>query len=146
MYCNLHGKICLSKYFTELFCQFAGVDCGSLTAPLNGFIDIEETTLGSVVSYSCQRGYILSNDESRVCQSTGVWSGEEPICEGLEGGDCGALPNPIGGAVVVSGTSVGSSADYTCDEGYKLTRGDKIRYCQDNQHWSGEEAVCEGIF
>lgn len=80
-----------------------------------------------------------------MCQPSGVWSGEEPICEGLEGGDCRLLTNPVGGSVALSGTAVGSRAEYSCNEGYNLSEGDKLRFCLETLHWSGEEAACEGM-
>ena len=120
------------------------LDCGPLNNPINGEIDIDQTTLGSVVTYSCLIGYLLTGEETRVCLASGKWSGDEPICETVEGGDCNTLPNPVGGTVTLSGTSVGSRADYTCDEGYSRSQGDKQRFCRPNLHWSGEAAVCEG--
>ncbi len=130
--------------FTYVIC--VGVDCGPLTPLVNGHIVIDETILGSIVTYSCIEGYILSDDGNRICQSNGQWSGFEPVCEALEGnGDCGSLPNPIGGSVVISLTSVGSHVEYTCNEGHKIVSGNEFRYCQDNGVWSGEAAVCEGI-
>ena len=120
------------------------MDCGPLNDPVNGEVTVQETTLGSIAEYSCSQGYVLSNEEDRTCQPNGKWSGDEPICEPIEGRDCGPIPDPVGGSVILSGTAVGSRADYSCDEGYVLTSGDRNRFCQDDLQWSGEPAICEG--
>ena len=120
------------------------MDCGSLSHPINGYVNVQSTTLGSVATYSCIDSYQLSHYESRVCQSNADWSGEEPICESLEGTDCGFLADPVGGAVTLSGTFAGEKAEYTCNEGYIKSGGDSVRVCQENQKWSGEAAICDG--
>ncbi len=34
-------------------------------------------------TYTCESGYILSGDSSRICQSDSIWSGSEPTCDGI---------------------------------------------------------------
>lgn len=58
------------------------VDCGSLDNPVNGFVQFQDTTLGSPAQYTCQRGYRLVGTDVRVCTETGVWSDTAPICVG----------------------------------------------------------------
>ena len=58
-------------------------DCGPLSPPLNGQIFIGNTTTGNVAAYLCDSGFLLVNsNESRVCGADGLWSGDEPTCEG----------------------------------------------------------------
>ena len=57
------------------------------------------------------------------------------VCETLE-----AIDN---GSVNVSGVAVGSTANYTCNEGYQL-KGPPIRTCQSDGTWSGMEPTCIG--
>ena len=60
------------------------VDCGSLSAPANGQVDLTSgTTFGQTATYSCNTGYNLVGDSTRTCQATGVWSGSAPTCEGM---------------------------------------------------------------
>ncbi len=36
---------------------------------------------GSVATYSCDTGYIVTGLSQRECESNGKWSGMEPTCE-----------------------------------------------------------------
>ena len=38
--------------------------------------------VSSTVTYSCVDGYILNGGSTRTCLSDGMWSGEEPTCDG----------------------------------------------------------------
>ena len=42
--------------------------------------------MGNVATYTCLPGYELVGQQTRVCESigssTGVWSGEPPLCSG----------------------------------------------------------------
>ena len=55
--------------------------------------------------------------------------------------ECSDLNNPNNGQVSLSGTTIGSTASYSCDAGYEL-EGDKTRTCQSNGQWSGREPSC----
>lgn len=57
--------------------------------------------------------------------------------------DCGSLPNPPNGQVVVTGTFEGSTAFYSCDFGLVL-EGESVRICQSNGNWSDREPACVG--
>ena len=60
------------------------VDCGDLTDPANGQVDLTSgTTFGQTATYSCNTGYNLVGDSTRTCQATGVWSGSAPTCQGV---------------------------------------------------------------
>ena len=76
-----------------LYCIVEAITCPSLATPRNGNIMAISGAhniiigLGSVATYSCNLGYNLVGQTSRVCQSvygtTGVWSGSPPVCEGI---------------------------------------------------------------
>ena len=56
------------------------VDCGTLTTPVQGTVSLTATTVGSVAVYACNLGFTLSGDATRICQATGMWSGQQPTC------------------------------------------------------------------
>jgi len=57
------------------------MDCSSLTDPSNGQVNhTAGTTFGENATYSCDTGYNLVGDSTRVCQATGNWSGSAPTC------------------------------------------------------------------
>ena len=55
---------------------------------------------------------------------------------------CGQLNDPVNGKVVVSGTTPGSTATYSCNDGFQLF-GNTVRECQSNGHWSGSTPSCK---
>ena len=56
--------------------------------------------------------------------------------------ECEDLDDPLYGDVDLTGTTVGSQARYSCNEGFKLV-GDRKRECQADGNWSGQEPICE---
>ena len=55
--------------------------CEDLPDPSNGRVELSGNTPDSTATYSCNTGYRLVGAETRICQSDGFWSLEEPICE-----------------------------------------------------------------
>ena len=60
------------------------VDCGALLDPVNGQVMLSGTVLRSVATYSCNTGYSLVGNSTRVCQADGMWSGSAS-CECMYG-------------------------------------------------------------
>ena len=57
------------------------VDCGGLT---NGRVMVGATVFESVATYTCNNGYNLNGDDTRLCLGKGFWSGSEQACvEGI---------------------------------------------------------------
>ena len=54
--------------------------CDAPVAPANGGINSTGSIEGDTVTYICNRGYYLSGDPIRTCQSDGEWSGAQPEC------------------------------------------------------------------
>ena len=62
-----------------------------------------------------------------------------PNCDGNE------LTNPVNGMVTFSTTTIGSTATYTCDVGYRL-EGVSTRMCDviaGESKWSGTTPICQ---
>ena len=57
---------------------------------------------------------------------------------------CHPLSSPSNGEVTLTGLTSGSTATYTCDNGYQLT-ADKTRTCLNTGMWSGQEPTCKCI-
>lgn len=56
--------------------------------------------------------------------------------------DCGLLPNPPNGMVThPSGTQVGATAEYSCNDGFMLSDM-TVRVCLPSGIWSGVEPTC----
>jgi len=56
------------------------VDCGSLQDPQDGQVVLSGTIFGSTATYTCNTGFVLLGDETRICQANGEWSGLIPLC------------------------------------------------------------------
>ena len=57
-------------------------DCGTLSDPANGDVDLSDgTEFEALAVYSCDAGYKLSTEPLRECLYTGSWSGVEPTCD-----------------------------------------------------------------
>ena len=81
---NQSAKVVLLLY-TSLakYLFFPAVNCGSLTDPDNGQVDISSgTTYGRVAIFSCNTGYELSNQQEVLCGEEGMWSSTSPSCLG----------------------------------------------------------------
>ena len=55
------------------FCHI--VDCGSLPDPANGQVTLNGTGFHSMANYTCDPGYGLVGNATRICQLDGTWSG-----------------------------------------------------------------------
>ena len=116
------------------------IDCGGLSAPVNGTVSVASTAFGGTATYSCATGYTLAGSAARVCLETGFWSGAAPVCPPV---DCGAPPSPSNGSVSFGSTTYTAVASYSCDAGFSLS-GSATRTCQSSATWSGSTPTCSG--
>ena len=135
------------------------MDCGRLFDPRNGDVSFKTTTFNSRAAYSCNNGFLLVGQTTRVCQRNGEWSGKAPVCKSklkydiqwfmrscfLHADQCPNLRHPENGLVRFGsqGRSVGAEVWYSCNSGYILT-GTESRECQRDLTWSGESPICKG--
>ena len=121
-------------------------------------VTIRIGNFGSNASYTCETGYMLNGDMTRMCQDNGDWSGSAPTCDSTlnyialyfmisflytVAVDCGDLTDPTDGAVnTSSGTTFNMNATYSCNTGYNLN-GTNTRTCQADRMWSGNEPACD---
>lgn len=55
--------------------------CGSPEKSENTTIVGSKRTIGSTIDYVCPDGYMLVGSKSRMCGSSGFWSGDVPTCK-----------------------------------------------------------------
>ena len=80
--------------------------------------------------------------EPLLCFKFNYWFGYRPFYSLSSALSCSSLSNPSYGNVALSSRLlVGSTATYTCNNGYKATYT-TTRYCQADGQWSGGEPSC----
>ena len=58
--------------------------------------------------------------------------------------DCGSLKIPLDGSLIGPNiTTFPNSLTFSCDRGFAL-KGSRVRSCQANAIWSGNETLCQG--
>ena len=55
--------------------------CGGLSIE-RGSVDTGLSVEGVIANYTCDTGYRLTGNVKRVCQSSGLWNGTDPTCQG----------------------------------------------------------------
>ena len=56
--------------------------CPAILDPPNGAVTWTSLTEGGVATYVCDDGFELEGNMTRTCESSDMWSGEEPMCRG----------------------------------------------------------------
>ncbi|XP_063986412.1 sushi, von Willebrand factor type A, EGF and pentraxin domain-containing protein 1 [Diachasmimorpha longicaudata] len=122
-------------------CKF--VDCGPLPDFENGQITLvnKRTTHGAFGDYVCKKNYTLVGDARRRCGDGAIWSGHQPQCLFDW---CPDPPDVTGGVVTTTGKRAGSTATYTCQNGFILF-GDNVLTCEIGGNWSGKAPQCRFV-
>lgn len=149
---------------TFIFHSAVQKTCDNLSNPANGRVVLSGNNPGSTATYRCNAGFRLRGESRRTCQTNGQWSGKAPTCQrefnittpsasmqslaylccsfSIAAVRCRRLNNPSDGSVSLSGTTVGSTATYSCNDGFTL-QGQSTRTCQSNSQWSGSAPTCQ---
>ncbi|XP_057333972.1 sushi, von Willebrand factor type A, EGF and pentraxin domain-containing protein 1 isoform X2 [Microplitis mediator] len=119
------------------------VDCGTLPELDNGQVKLvnKRTTYGAIADYVCKENYTLIGDTTRRCGDGGIWSGHQPQCLFDW---CPEPPEINGGLVTKTGKRAGSTATYTCQNGFILF-GDNVLTCNVGGGWSGKAPQCKFV-
>ena len=88
--CYVQRERCLLQLFLYkdipgnniVFLFFLAVDCGPLSAPMNGSSSGDSTVFPNSVLFDCDSGFILSGSYKRMCLANGTWSGFQTVCSG----------------------------------------------------------------
>lgn len=108
--------------------------CPTLSNINNGLVTIKTTDAITTSIYTCNTNYTLWGTATRTCGSTNIWTSSEPACS------CGSPTGPANGSVSVNVN--GSTATYTCFEGYTIN-GLPSRACQAaTATWEGNDPTC----
>ena len=54
--------------------------CPDLVDPVNGMVMMTGNSEDDTATYSCDPGFELVGEMTRICQSNSEWSGAPPIC------------------------------------------------------------------
>jgi len=137
MFCSVFGYDFVYVYPLTI------VECVSLTAPDNGYVDMSNgNDVNATAYYSCGIGYTLDGNAITTCLPSGQWNSSVPGCVPV---DCGDLFAPNNGYVNKdTGTSYGQLAVYSCHTGYEIT-GIVSRECLDTGYWSESTPECNRV-
>uniref|UniRef100_A0A8C7T7C0 Sushi, von Willebrand factor type A, EGF and pentraxin domain-containing protein 1 n=1 Tax=Oncorhynchus mykiss TaxID=8022 RepID=A0A8C7T7C0_ONCMY len=116
-------------------------ECEEPSSPDHGSVNITDTTLGSLVKYSCEQGYELQGESVRQCVAGRRWSDVPPVCRPISCDDPGNIDN---GSTHVDSFLFLGVLHYECNSGFNLKGGD-TRTCQADARWDGEKPWCEPI-
>ncbi|XP_060560575.1 sushi, von Willebrand factor type A, EGF and pentraxin domain-containing protein 1-like [Ruditapes philippinarum] len=105
----------------------------------NGEITLQEErnySFGAIARIDCDTGY-TAGITAIQCRRNGTW--DTTICSII---DCGRPDDLMNGTINTSnGTTYGSTATYSCDEGLDII-GDVTRICDANGKWSKTKPDC----
>lgn len=156
----LHGTLieyrCNKGYdltsHTMLVCQEDGgwngtapscvpAECETPPNPDHGWVNVIDTSVGSIVKYTCEKGYVLDGESVRECVSGRLWTNDAAVCRPVSCGDPGAVDNGTthGGAFVYP-----EVLHFECSPGFDLKGSDTIA-CQADGKWSGQKPQCEPV-
>ncbi|KAI8514494.1 Sushi, von Willebrand factor type A, EGF and pentraxin [Branchiostoma belcheri] len=127
--------------------------------PQHGFVRLMTTgflpfdaldQMGAQAIYGCIGDYVLIGAMTRVCMGSGRWSGDEPVCYGPVSdadwyGVCGPVPALSHAQHHAENVTVGSAAQYVCDEGYYHLGHVTTVSCQLNGEWSAPQTACKRV-
>ena len=103
------------------------VKCDHPTSTKDGFIEVSNFrgsyVYGSRATYHCNPGFILWGNSTRLCDSSGQWTGQAPNCRPISCGDPPMLPHSA--VALLNGSTMWKSlAVYSCLPGYTTLKSE----------------------
>ncbi|XP_053549115.1 E-selectin-like [Bombina bombina] len=122
-------------------CQ--AVQCPSLKAPENGYIDCQgKSFYNSKCSFTCAEGFKLIGRSELNCEASGEWTSSGPTCEAVQ---CPSLNAPENGHIECQGkSSYNSRCSFTCAEGFKLMGASELT-CASSGEWTSSTPTCKAV-
>ncbi|KAI0236131.1 hypothetical protein LSAT2_013300 [Lamellibrachia satsuma] len=101
-------------------------------------------TPGSLTTYKCVPGYTIATGSNETrCTPEGQWASPLPNCTKI---DCGTPPAVSNAHTEnLTATTFMATAQYVCDEGYKVDVIGAPLVCGKSASWLGEPVVCSEI-
>ncbi|XP_065189561.1 P-selectin-like [Sycon ciliatum] len=115
--------------------------CWSLSAPINGYVYMDDTTFGSKASFSCNAGYQLTGVSSVTCRTDRTWSAISPRCTKIT---CPVLATPPNAILSAGPVDFQAKRTFSCSDGYTLS-GDSQLVCLLNGSWSAPFPTCSKL-
>ncbi|XP_060582386.1 sushi, von Willebrand factor type A, EGF and pentraxin domain-containing protein 1-like [Ruditapes philippinarum] len=97
------------------------ISCGTPLDVANAQKVFSSSTVGSIVTYTCDSGFTVSpvsSPLSFVCLNTGQWETIAFTCQQIS---CGTPLDVANAQKVYSSSAVGSTVTYTCNSGYAVS-------------------------
>ncbi|KAK1788177.1 hypothetical protein P4O66_016642, partial [Electrophorus voltai] len=126
-------------------------ECKRVTCPNpnvlnNGIVDPYKRIyyINDTITFRCHSDYTFRGSSTRVCQANGKWSGGTPVCS-RNSDHCPDPGIPPGARRTGHIFNIDDAVTYRCHNNLKLL-GSKVRVCQDDGQWSGQEPECYADF
>ncbi|XP_041355440.1 sushi, von Willebrand factor type A, EGF and pentraxin domain-containing protein 1-like [Gigantopelta aegis] len=130
----------LSGSWSETNLSCIEINCGDPPDVPNASKAVTGTTFNSVSNYSCNVGYAVSQGTTTsACELSGSWSETNLSCIEI---DCGVPPDVPNASKAVTGTTVNSVSDYSCNDGYAVYNGTTTSTCELSGSWSETNLSC----
>jgi CUB/sushi domain-containing protein len=100
--------------------------CPTLNLPDHLNADSNDTTVNTVVLFTCDSGYHIEGSNTMTCLITRRWSVSLPACQQGDASNCPALQPPANGNIDITDTAVGTVVTITCNSGYTLTGSSQL--------------------
>uniref|UniRef100_A0A182PU12 Sushi, von Willebrand factor type A, EGF and pentraxin domain-containing protein 1 n=1 Tax=Anopheles epiroticus TaxID=199890 RepID=A0A182PU12_9DIPT len=123
----------LVRIVSSAFCR----DCPRNHSLPNGRVRYDD----SRALFQCNEGYELIGPSAIECLRTSKWTTGTPFCKLTR---CGSIDAPLNGQVILSKTSYGGEARFSCDEGF-LISGAELLQCTARGSWSDHPPNCISI-
>ncbi|XP_076835642.1 complement factor B-like isoform X3 [Brachyhypopomus gauderio] len=123
-----------------------GVTCPNPNVLTNGVVYPYKKIycVNDTTTYRCNSDYTFRGSSTRVCKANGKWSGGTPICS-RNSDHCPDPGTPPGARRTGHIFNIDDTVTYSCKNNLKLL-GSKVRVCQDDGQWSGQEPECYANF
>ncbi|XP_016400283.1 CUB and sushi domain-containing protein 1-like, partial [Sinocyclocheilus rhinocerous] len=117
--------------------------CGDPGIPVHGIRLGEEFTVGSIVRFSCEPGYVLKGSSERTCLANGSWVGIQPECHVINCGDPGV---PANGIRLGIDFTYSHTVSFQCSPGFTMDADRaSMLICTKDRTWNGTKPVCKAI-